>query len=166
MQALRRLRSMPLNLLRTNTTLTTQSSADSIPPPPIPEAVKPKPSQDSGEENAEPVVQPIRSRNKRGRVITRRPQISLASPRDWKRPIAYGVLPAYDEALRYLMKDSAALNKEAEEYRAAIAKEEGTPDRDELTLEQKREKLNVLEVQSEINLPEVRWKVANGMGEQ
>jgi large subunit ribosomal protein L35 len=64
------------------------------------------------------------------------------------------------------MKDSAALNKEAEEYRAAIAKEEGTPDRDELALEQKREKLNVLEVQSEINLPEVRWKVANGMGEQ
>jgi hypothetical protein len=96
----------------------------------------------------------------------RRPQISLANPRDWKRPIAYGVLPAYDEALQYLMRDSAALKKEAEDLRAAVSKEEAAPDRDENALKRKREKLNVLEVQSEINLPEVRWKVANGMGVQ
>jgi large subunit ribosomal protein L35 len=103
------------------------------------------------------------ARTKR-RVIKRRPQISLANPRDWKRPIAYGVLPAYDEALRYLKKDSAALKKETEELQVIISKEEEDPERDEVALQKKREKLNILEVQSEINLPEVRWQVANGMG--
>ena len=62
------------------------------------------------------------------------------------------------------MKDSAALKKEAEEVRAAILKEDGALEIDEIALETKREKLSVLEIQSEINLPEVRWKVANGMG--
>jgi len=104
-------------------------------------------------------------RTRRGRVIKRRPQISLENPRDWKRPIAYGVLPAYDEALRYLIKDSTALKKEAEVLKAAISKEEKDPERDKHALEKKREKLNILEVQSEINLPEVRWKVANGMAD-
>jgi len=62
------------------------------------------------------------------------------------------------------MRDSAALKKEAEDLKVAVSKEEEAPDRDENALKQKREKLNILEVQSEINLPEVRWKVANGMG--
>jgi large subunit ribosomal protein L35 len=101
-------------------------------------------------------------RTNRGRVIKKRPQISLENPRDWKRPIAYGVLPAYDEALRYLMKDSSALKREAKELRAAISEQENG---DEDALEKIRAKLNILEVQSEINLPEVRWRVANGMGE-
>ena len=62
------------------------------------------------------------------------------------------------------MKDSAALKREAKELRAAISKQEEAPERDEDTLGKKWAKLNILEVQSEINLPEVRWKVANGMG--
>lgn len=167
MLALRRLRKNPLAFLRTNTTVSTaQNTTDILPPPPIPERPKPQvgsPST-SGVKNVEPEVQATQGRTRRGRVIKRRPQISLENPRDWKRPIAYGVLPAYDEALRYLIRDSAALKKEAEQLNAAISKEEEAPERDEHALEKKREKLNILEVQSEINLPEVRWKVANGMG--
>jgi large subunit ribosomal protein L35 len=173
MQALRRFRTTPLNFLRTNASVsTTQIHDEVVPPPPILEAAKPTPSQPSigsmsiSSGDAKATIQPTRGRNKRGRVIKRRPQISLANPRDWKRPIAYGVLPAYDEALRYLMRDSAVLKKEAEDLKAVISKEDEAPDRDENALKQKREKLNVLEVQSEVNLPEVRWKVANGMGVQ
>jgi large subunit ribosomal protein L35 len=108
--------------------------------------------------------QKSQGRTTRGRVVTGRPQISLKKPRDWKRPIAYGVLPAYDEALRYLMKDSAALKQEAEQLKAALAMEEKAPEKEQGAFEKKREKLSILEIQSEINLPEVRWKVANGMG--
>ena len=108
--------------------------------------------------------QKTQGRTKRGHIITKRPQISLKKPRDWKRPIAFGVLPAYDEALRYLMKDSAALKKEAKRLKVALAMEEKPPEKEQGALEKKREKLSILEIQSEINLPEVRWKVANGMG--
>jgi large subunit ribosomal protein L35 len=62
------------------------------------------------------------------------------------------------------MKDSAALKREAKELRATISKQEEALERDDDTLGKKWAKLNILEVQSEINLPEVRWKVANGMG--
>jgi large subunit ribosomal protein L35 len=74
-------------------------------------------------------------------------------------------LPAYDEALRYLMKDSAALKKEIGELGASIQREEGALERDEAALETKRKRLDILKVQSEINLPEIRWKVANGMAD-
>lgn len=149
MLALRRLRKTPFAVIRTSTTVsTTPISTGTLLPPPIPETAEPQPSDTQ----------------RRGRVIKKRPQISLDNPRDWKRPIAYGVLPAYDEALRYLMKDSAALKREAKELRATISKQEEALERDDDTLGKKWAKLNILEVQSEINLPEVRWKVANGMG--
>jgi large subunit ribosomal protein L35 len=109
-------------------------------------------------------IQTTRGRLKRSRVSY--PQISLKNPKDWNRPIVYGVLPAYDEALGYIMEDSAVLKKEAEELRVSMEKEEEDPDREEGALEKKRERLDILEIQSEINLPEVRWKVDNNMGRQ
>jgi large subunit ribosomal protein L35 len=67
--------------------------------------------------------------------------------------------------LRYLKKDSAALKKEANESMAIIQQEEAAFESDEDALATMRNKLNILEVQSEINLPEIRWKVANGMAD-
>lgn len=63
------------------------------------------------------------------------------------------------------MKDSATLKKEIDELKVVIQQEEAVSEKDEDASEKKRKKLHILEVQSEINLPEVRWKVANGMGE-
>lgn len=101
---------------------------------------------------------------------TRRPRIDAAHPRKWTRPLKDGVIPAYDEALKYLKKDSVMLKIEANRMRRevkALAKEFEQNPSEELdqTLEKRREKLNILEVQSEINLPEVRWRVANAMSE-
>lgn len=63
------------------------------------------------------------------------------------------------------MKDSSMLKKEAEELKASIVKADAGPQKEQDALEKMQEKLRVLEVQSEINIPEVRWNVANGMGE-
>lgn len=160
---LRRLRITPISFIRSNTTLATTSSTIDAPPLYTPQTNSG--SKSSSNRNAEPIVLTTQGRRKRGRVVKQRQNISLENPREWKRPIAYGVLPAYDEALRYLMRDSAALKKEAEELKMTIQQEEAASERDEDALEEKKKKLYILEVQSEINLPEVRWKVANGMGE-
>jgi len=99
-------------------------------------------------------------------VKTRRPRISLRQPREWNRPLAFGVLPAFDEALKVIKEDSIALKGEANALRGTIAraKDELQPDKD--ALQSLEEKLKILEVQSEINFPQVRWKCANGMGKQ
>ena len=111
-----------------------------------------------------PIEVKIQGRMKPGRRLSKSPQVSLENPREWKRPIAFGVLPAYDEALLYIMKDSSNLKKEANKLKASIEADEKSSNKDEALLEAKRKKLGILEVQSEINIPEVRWKVANGMG--
>jgi large subunit ribosomal protein L35 len=48
----------------------------------------------------------------------------------------------------------------------AIAREKETPQPDQHALQVLENKLKILEVQSEINFPQVRWKCANGMGKQ
>ena len=92
-------------------------------------------------------------------------------------------------ALKVIKTDSIRLKEEAKELRTRIglaentfqefsakAKElsEDSQERRSLTeevnlldeqLEAMRVKLNILEVQSEINLPDVRWRVANAMGQ-
>jgi len=84
-------------------------------------------------------------------------------------------LPAYDLALKVIRTDSIQLSKEVKELEARIAEGElkfresdgqtveTTRENDEV-LEKMRERLYILQVQSKINLPEVRWKVANAMG--
>ena len=129
---------------------------------------------------------------KRKRVLPKRPPIFLESPRKWVRPLKTGVLPAYDLALSVLRKDSENLKAEAAELRVCIsekqavyaeldaklhalrenasveleAKVAGRQRLEEVDakLEKMLEKLNILEVQSQINLPSVRWTVNNAMG--
>jgi large subunit ribosomal protein L35 len=99
-----------------------------------------------------------------GRKIRRRPHISLTLPREWNRPISPGVLPVYDEALRIIQADSATLKSEADYCRNQLQQAEAAVNSDPATLQQLRDKLYKLEVESEVNLPDVRWKFRNGMG--
>ena len=50
-----------------------------------------------------------------------------------------------------------------EKVKEEEAKSEG--ERDVAMLEELREKVRIVEIQSAANLPEVRWKARNGMGE-
>lgn len=94
------------------------------------------------------------------RFPAKRPSINLKRPREWNRPLAPGVLPAYDEALRLLRADSCTLKDELEGINARI---EAAPEGEDV--EKLRKKAAILEVQSEINLPDVRWRFRNKMGE-
>ncbi|KAJ7652057.1 phosphatidylethanolamine-binding protein [Mycena polygramma] len=116
---------------------------------------------------------------RRNRRRTGRPAISLDSPRRWNRPLPVGVLPAYDAALDVIRQDARQVRKQAVPLRRQIArlhailcgevpgeKVEGEARRAmEAELEALRAKLRVLDVQSEVNLPEVRWSVANAMAD-
>ena len=110
----------------------------------------------------------------------------------WNRPLKKGAVPAYDLAIAALTKNSLLLKAEAKQMRVDISKKEASyqrlkakleklPDEGETVSEERNslnekmrtldeelekmlEKLNIVEVQSEVNLPEVRWKVNNAMG--
>lgn len=111
--------------------------------------------------------EPVAPQKHQSRAIrTRRPRISLQHPREWNRPLAFGVLPAFDEALKVIKEDSMALKDEVTALEGAIAREKETPQPDQHALRVMEDKLRILEVQSEINFPQVRWKCANGMGKQ
>lgn len=93
----------------------------------------------------------------------RRPDISLSHPRKWNRPVRPGAIPAYDEALRIITADSKNLQTQLHELRHRIQEYEASgaePDE----IQELKDRAGVLEVQSMVNLPGVRWKVANGMG--
>ncbi|PSR83331.1 hypothetical protein PHLCEN_2v5768 [Hermanssonia centrifuga] len=106
-----------------------------------------------------------RKRKRRFRFPTQRPSISLERPRAYSRPIGVGVLRAYDEALAYIKKDSNVVKAELEEYKASLAKAESSPESDSSKVERLKEKVKILEIQSEINLPSVRWKARNGLAD-
>jgi large subunit ribosomal protein L35 len=90
-----------------------------------------------------------------------------------------GVLPAYDEAVKLIRTDAWAVRREANAQRREVqrlhrvlsgqgageAVEGGAKRALEADLEAKRAKLHILDVQSEVNLPEVRWSVANAMAD-
>lgn len=94
------------------------------------------------------------------RIPAKRRNINLQKPREWNRPLAPGVLPAYDEALRVIQADSYTIKAQLAEVNARIEQCAEGEELDKL-----REKAHILEVQSEINSPEVRWKFRNKMGE-
>ncbi|KAF8168368.1 phosphatidylethanolamine-binding protein [Crassisporium funariophilum] len=131
-------------------------------------------------------------RKKRRKIPPKRPSISFDTPRSWNRPLREGVVPAYDLALSTLKRDSANLKLEAKQMRINIKeKEAGYQElkakmdslrevegalekrlelKEELQkldqeLEKMLEKLHIVEVQSEVNLPNVRWKVNNAMAD-
>ncbi|KAJ7356629.1 phosphatidylethanolamine-binding protein, partial [Mycena albidolilacea] len=108
-----------------------------------------------------------------------RPEISLKRPRRWNVPLPVGVLPAYDEAVKLIRKDAWNVRQEANAQRREVqrlhrvlsgqvadeAVQGAAKSALEADLEAKRAKLHILDVQSEVNLPEVRWSVANAMAD-
>jgi large subunit ribosomal protein L35 len=90
-----------------------------------------------------------------------RPSISLERSREWNPPVAPGVIPAYDEAVAYIRADAAALQAEADALRLNLENKQVQLE----AIEDAKERLDVLEIMAQVNLPEVRWKAANGMGE-
>lgn len=115
--------------------------------------------------SAAPVPEDASLKKRRTRPLkTRRPKISLEQPREWKRPLAYGVLPAFDEALKFIKADSEALKLEMQEVQTALMAAKQATEPDPVAIKQMEEKLDYLEIQSEINFPQVQWKCANGMG--
>ena len=176
MLALRRLpRYAPrLTHIRRNATLEAASASEaqaSTPPPPPPVTAKTAAASPAKEpvpeESTEATTESEQPKGKQREWPKRRPCISLERPREWNRPIAKGVEPAYDYALRYILRDAQFLRKELEELREKIKVEEAKPEgeRDVAMLEELREKVRIVEIQSAANLPEVRWKARNGMGE-
>ncbi|KAI0313044.1 PEBP-like protein [Amylostereum chailletii] len=157
MLPLRRLRpSLARSLTRSNTTTATtpppaEVTSAAAAPPPAPSTASP-PSTPAPE---------TQKTNGRSRYPTHRPSINLDRPREWHRPVAYGVLPAYDLALRVIEHDAKAVQAEAAELKDKLDKG--------LVEESDRasalERLEILEVMSKVNLPDVRWKAANGMAD-
>jgi hypothetical protein len=78
----------------------------------------------------------------------------------WNRPFPKGVLPVYDEALKFIKKDSAILKAKLKALRADIdaAQQEG---KDVEAMKKHAEKLDI---ESQVNLPSVRWRVDSGLG--
>ena len=152
--ALRRLRTLNGPLIRFNTTA---AAAQQPTPPPA----APTSSPSDADADADATASAKKRRRPRKKYARQRPSITLERPRDWCRPVAPGVLPAYDEALRYIAVDSRSIKHEAQALAATL--DGGKVPADEA--QDARARLETLEIMSEVNLPWVRWKAANGMGE-
>ncbi|OCH88352.1 PEBP-like protein [Obba rivulosa] len=145
-----------------------ESVSSSLPPPPPPTAAPKLPPAPTKDEPAPEKSTPqARGRQRRRPWPSVRPSISLERPREWNRPLAPGVLPAYDLALEYIQEDSKNLKREVEELRGKIEAAESLPEdkQDMEALRKMRAKADILEIQSEINLPDVRWKARNGLAD-
>ena len=159
MFTLARLRALRVPLVRANSTLESLSSVSTVPSPP-----SSTPSDATALHDTDPGSTPVPRRRTQGRRNPKypaiRPSITLERPREWNPPVAPGVIPAYDQALAYIRADAAAVQVEADALRLSL--EKGTiPTGD---VEDAKKRLDVLEVMAQVNLPEVRWKAANGMG--
>ncbi|KAI0727645.1 PEBP-like protein [Fomitopsis betulina] len=144
----------------------TSAAVSPLPPPSATSTPKPtSPKAKAGSADASKVeeVAPAESKPAIGNWTTYRPRITLEHPRQYSRPIGKGVLPVYDLALQYIEEDSKVLTQELEDVRKALqaAEMEGDVDRQQALVE----KVKILEVQSQVNLPEVRWKAANGLAD-
>ncbi|KIY45108.1 PEBP-like protein [Fistulina hepatica ATCC 64428] len=179
-----------LLLSRTNATAAAVDTSPSIPPPSPPLSssyqketdhvdAKSSPDAPSTSKNADPASEksqthaevPEKRTSKR-----KRPAISNATPRKWNPPMLAGRMPVYDLAVSYINKDARFVAGQAKQLQADIEVKEAqyqgqlktlgpNPELEELDaqLEQMREKLNILDIQSQINLPAVRWRVRNSM---
>ncbi|KAJ8482675.1 hypothetical protein ONZ45_g14871 [Pleurotus djamor] len=172
MFALRRNCARPtsLNAWRANSTVSIEAKP-AQPPPPPPPVTKPSAKTRSGKhenvttgvaaETSEGVQPTAQGRTLRKR--RQRPAISLEKPKQWSRPLAKGVVPAYDEALKLIQKDSEALVAEANTLREELKALEAGEGANAEKLDSLKAKLQILEVQSQVNLPDVRWKFSNAM---
>lgn len=83
------------------------------------------------------------------RALARNLATSAPRPAAYAPPLKAGVLPAFDEAVKFIAADKAAKLKQLEEL-----KNTDTP----------VEVLEKLEVEAEANDPETRWRAKNGQG--
>jgi large subunit ribosomal protein L35 len=154
-----RLRAVTVPLARANSTLETLSSV--TPTPPLTGSSTTSDASTSPR-SAEPVSTSLPKRRTPARRNPNyppiRPSISLERPREWNPPVAPGVIPAYDEAVAYIRADAAAVQAEADTLRSSL--ENGQTE----GIEDAKKRLDILEIMAQVNLPEVRWKAANGMG--
>ena len=149
-----------------------QTSANSASNPSVSSTKTTEQAQASGKRDVATTKTGGRGRRRRRIVVKRRPPISLTNPRKWNPPVKPGALPVYDEALKLIKGDSARLKKELRSVQSRVSEiEKELPKADgeaRLGLEEEsqslQERVKILEVQSEINLPWVRWYAANGMG--
>ena len=165
--------------IRGNATLQAAASAEAAaPPPPAPTTEKaqtaspssaPRPATAKAPEKKEEAKkeQPAGqddadSKRRRVQWPTSRPSISLERPRQYMRPIGVGVLPAYDRALEYIKEDSENLKAELADVKTQLRKATESSNTEEV--EKLKKQVHILEVQSKINLPSVRWKARNGLG--
>jgi large subunit ribosomal protein L35 len=161
MFALGRLRVVPVPLARANSTLGTSSSVAFTPLAPT--------SSTSDTSGSLSGVQPPPSSQSKHRTHGRRhpkypairPSINLDRPREWNPPIPPGFIPAYDEAVAYVRADAAAVQAEADALRSNLEKGQVQIE----GLDDAKKRLDTLEIMAQVNLPEVRWKAANGMGQ-
>ncbi|KAH8977882.1 PEBP-like protein [Lactarius akahatsu] len=161
MFTLPRLRALRVPLARANSTLESLSSASSITSPPASST----PSDAAAPHDADSVSTLAPRHRTQGRKNLKypaiRPSINVERPREWNPPVAPGAIPAYDQALAYIRADAAAVQVEADALRLSI--EKGVVPTEDV--EDAKKRLEVLEVMAQINLPEVRWKAANGMAD-
>jgi large subunit ribosomal protein L35 len=143
-------------LARANSTLESLSSVTSTPPLTGSSTTSDASTSPRGVEP--PSTSPPKRRNPKFPPI--RPSISLERPREWNPPVAPGVIPAYDEAVAYIRADAAAVQAEADTLRSSLENGQVSTE----GIEDAKKRLDVLEVMAQVNLPEVRWKAANGMG--
>jgi hypothetical protein len=80
-----------------------------------------------------------------------------AKPTHWTRPHAPGEVPLYDMALKIIEEDSAL-------HKAEIARLQVLLEKDPQN-EQLQRDIGKIEILSEVNVPEIRWKFENGYGE-
>jgi hypothetical protein len=80
-----------------------------------------------------------------------------AKPTQWTRPHAPGEVPLYDMALKTIEEDSARHKAEITRLQTLLEKDPQN--------EQLRGDIKKVEILSEVNVPEVRWKLENGHGQ-
>ncbi|KAF5312925.1 hypothetical protein D9619_003295 [Psilocybe cf. subviscida] len=181
--------SLSLSLLRRgNATVATSSGVSEPTSSPPPRTPTPSASSTRAK-TAKPAEASAQTQGRRKRkIIPKRPKISLANPREWNRPMGVDAIPAYDLALELLKKDSELVSAQAEKHRervketlkayavaeeklaateAGAAREAAEQQLEELDaeLEALLSKQSILDVQKEINLPDLRWKVRNAMAD-
>jgi large subunit ribosomal protein L35 len=165
MSTLSRLRIIQVPLARANSTLTTSSSVTST-------VSTPRLTPTSSRSDASPSFRDAQSapssppkRRTQGRRNPKyppiRPSISLERPREWNPPVPPDFIPAYDEAVAYIRADAAALQAEVDALRSNMEKGPVSME----GVEDTKKRLDTLEIMAQVNLPEVRWKAANGMGQ-
>lgn len=125
-------------------------------------------------------------RRRRKKIPPKRPDISLDNRRVWNNPLGVGVVPAYDLGLQLITANSQQLKAQLRGLRAEIEEREANyktlekevnalPEEEQLRrkedldrldaeIEERLKKANIVEIQSEVNIPAVRWNVNNAMG--